>query len=309
MNAVLAVDGGQSGIRVRHSAGDRIVEVAGVSRQEGDTVAAVAAAVADAWRTGGFPPVDLIVLGLTTVPGSDHEANRLAALVAQSTGAREVLVTDDAVTGHAGALSGCPGVSIIAGTGVASLALPEDGDARIIGGHGFLLGDEGGGFWIGRAGLTAVLRAEDGRGPATSMSRSAARSFGDVAGLHIRLHDDDRPVHAIAEFARDVLAAADAGDPVASGILEEAAAELLALVRVGAQWVGGQSVAVAFGGRVLAEESSLRHRLDALIPEAGLAIVARTADGLPLDGAMLLGTTEAARRYGGLVHRWGAAAQ
>ena len=53
---VLGVDGGQSGIRLRHSAEDRVVEVEGVSRGEGDVVAAVADAVARAGARAGSAP-------------------------------------------------------------------------------------------------------------------------------------------------------------------------------------------------------------------------------------------------------------
>ena len=56
------------------------------------------------------------------------------------------------MTSHAGALSLGWGVSLVAGTGVACLAVPAEGEPRIVGGHGYLLGDEGGAFWIGREG-------------------------------------------------------------------------------------------------------------------------------------------------------------
>ncbi len=68
MTGVLGVDGGQSAIRLRHSSDERVIEVPGVSHQEGDTIELVAAAVAGGWRDGGFDPVDLVVLGLTTAP-------------------------------------------------------------------------------------------------------------------------------------------------------------------------------------------------------------------------------------------------
>ena len=174
---VLGVDGGQSGIRLRHSAEDRVTEVEGVSRGEGDVVAAVADAVAQGWRRGGYGAVDRVVLGLTTAPSDPDEADRLATMVAAATGAPEVWVADDAVTSHAGALSMGPGVSVVAGTGVACLALPREREPRIIGGHGFLLGDEGGGFWIGSRGLNAVLRAADGRGEPTALTGGGDRSL------------------------------------------------------------------------------------------------------------------------------------
>jgi glucosamine kinase len=299
--AVLGVDGGQTAIRIRHSSGDRDVEVEGVSRQEGDTIAAVAAAVALGWRLAGAPAVDKVMLGLTTAPSDARGSSRLCELVARSVGAAEVWLADDAVTSHAGALSGSPGVSVVAGTGVACLAVPEHGSPRIIGGHGFLLGDEGGGFWIGRRGLRAALRGGDGRGAKTILTELAERRFGPMADLHVRVHDADRPVAAIAGFAPDVLAAATGGDDVACGILDEAAAELLLLIRSGASWAGGTGLRVALGGRLLAN-GPLRDRLDRRLAE--LHVVTGDPDGSALDGAMRLGLASDRGRYGELIHAW-----
>ena len=161
---VLAADGGQSAIRVRHSHAGGPVELDGVSRLEGDTVEAVAAAIIRGWAGAGSPSVDRAVLGLTTAPTDGPSQLRLCAAVATGPGASEVWLTSDAVTAHAGALSLGWGVSVTVGTGAVCLAVPGDGEPRMIGGHGYLLGDEGGGFWIGRAGLRAVLRSLDGRG-------------------------------------------------------------------------------------------------------------------------------------------------
>ena len=141
--------------------------------------------------------------------------------------APEVWLADDAVTAHAGALSLGWGVSVTAGTGVACLAVPPDGEPRVIGGHGFLLGDEGGAFWIGREGLRAVLRAADGRGPATALAGPASQRFDGLDDLGARLHAAERPVDSIARFAPDVLAVAESGDAVASSIVEHAVDELV----------------------------------------------------------------------------------
>ena len=306
---VLGVDGGQSGIRLRHSAEERVVEVEGVSRGEGDVVAAVADAVARGWHEGGFGPVDRVVLGLTTAPSDPDEADRLAAMVGAATGAREVWLTDDAVTSHAGALSMGPGVGVVVGTGVACLALPLDGEPRIIGGHGFLLGDEGGGFWIGSRGLNAVLRAADGRGESTALTAAAVARLGPLADLHVRLHDADRPVDAIARFAPDVLDASAAGDPVATGIADRAAQELVLLITAGIAHVHGphgnttEDVPTALGGRLLTPGAPLRLRLDDALGRARLPVIARTADGSALDGALLIGLS-AEPSYAPLLQRW-----
>lgn len=301
---VLGVDAGQSGIRLRHTVDDRIVELDGVSRQEGDTADLVAQAVLEGWRSLGSPAVDLAVLGLSTAPADPSASDRLCRLVGEATDAPEVWLAEDAVTAHAGALWGCPGVSLVVGTGVACLALRAAGEPRIFGGHGFLLGDEGGGFWLGRAGLAAVLRRHEGRGPETTLTGVARQQHGQLDGLHVRLHDGPRPVHQIALFAPDVLAAASSGDAVAEGIVDEAVRELQTVVRAAAGWVGGARVPVALGGRLL-DGGELRRRLEptlATVRRPSLAVP--DPEGTPLDGAIWLGLSGDPKRYGDLVHVW-----
>jgi N-acetylglucosamine kinase-like BadF-type ATPase len=286
---VLGVDGGQSEIRLRASDGPRTFAVDGVGRLEGDTIGLVADAVARGFHEGGFGRPDRVVLGLTTAPADRADAERLGGLVATATGAAEAWVVDDAVTAHAGALSGGWGVSLVAGTGVACLALPEGGEPRILGGHGYLLGDEGGGFWIGRRGLAAALRAREGRGPATSLVAAAERRFVDLDVLPVRLHDAPRPVPEIAAFAPDVIQAAATGDAVAATIVAEAADELAITASAGVAWAGDDAVPVALGGRLLADPTPLRAALEARLAAADPAPAVRSANGSPLDGAIRLG--------------------
>jgi N-acetylglucosamine kinase-like BadF-type ATPase len=311
MMRVLGVDGGQSATRLRDSSG-RAAEAQGVSRLEGDPVDGLLGAVAAAWRAGGFSPVDRVVLGLTTAPGDPTAAARLCAPVALLTGASEVWLADDAVTAHAGALSLGWGISVIAGTGVACLALPERGVPRILGGHGYLLGDEGGGFWIGRRALSAVLRAREGRelpgqlGETSPLAAAAERRFGALAEVPVRIHGVARPVHAIAAFAEEVLAS-DGVDPVATRILDEATAELVLLVGAALRTAApdGAVAPLGLGGRLLAEGSGLWNRLHAELDRVHLSVAPRAADGTPVDGALALGLRGDPGRYGALVYRWG----
>ncbi len=308
MIAVLGVDGGQSGVRLRHSALDRVIELDGISRLGGDTIAVVAGVVVEGWQRGRFPPVERVVLGLTTAPIDESGGDRLCRLVAVGTGAPEVWLADDAVTAHAGALSGCAGISLVAGTGVACLAAPDGGEPRVIGGHGYLLGDEGGAFWIGREGLRAALHAAEGRAARTALVALAERRYGEVSTIPVRLHDSRAPVDVIAQFARDVLEAAESDDPVAGRILDDAAVELLSVVHAGATWVGGAGIALALGGRMLEEGGGLRRRLDELLAQDDTMLAARSADASPLEGAVRLGLAAELGRYRGFVYTWAAGA-
>jgi N-acetylglucosamine kinase-like BadF-type ATPase len=307
---VLAVDGGQSAIRLRHSSDERVVEVHGVSRLEGDTVDAVASAIAQGWLGSGFGPCDRIVMGLSTAPADEPSQIRLCRHVDRVIRAGDVWLADDTVTCHAGALSLGWGISITAGTGVACLVVPEVGDPSVLSGHGYLLGDEGGAFWIGREGLRAALRSADGRGPATTLVEAAAARFDGLADLAIRIHSAARPANEIAQFAPRVLEAADAGDPVAASIADDSAEELVVLVRaaVAAARRGtggaGTPVPVAVGGRLLAPGRPLRRRLDDRLAREDLCAEVRTADGSSLEGALALGALPDPGRYASLVHVW-----
>ena len=303
---ILAVDGGQSSIRVRHSEADEAIETEGVSRLP-DSVDRVVGAVEAAWISLGRPVVDRAVLGLTTAPADPTAARAIAARVGTIMDAAEVWLCDDAVTSHAGALSLGWGVSVVAGTGVACLAVPVQGEPRIVGGHGYLIGDEGGAFWIGREGIRAALRATDGRGAPTALTELAAARFDGLEGLHVRLHDEARPVDAIARFATDVLDAA-ATDGQAESIVRAAAAELHALVASASRVAHAGARAeeptpVGLGGRLLAAPNALRSALDSRLA-ADPTLAPRTADLPPLDGAMLLGRQADPGRYRSLVHVW-----
>lgn len=300
MTATLAVDGGQSGIRLRHSDSTRVVEVGGVIRST-DTVAAVAAAISQAVADGAFPPAARAVLGLTAAPSAANDADRLCALVSAATNAPEVWLADDTVTAHCGALSGEHGLCLVVGTGVACLAVPESARPRVFDGHGYLLGDEGGAFWIGRRAVRAALREYDRQevGPLTELVRAR---FGPLAGLAVRLHETESPVNEIAQFAKDVLAAASTNS-AAAHLVDEAASRLLSTAMDAANIFSDAPVAVALGGRLLEGASSLRERLAALLAEQpGLSV--HSADGTPLDGAVLLGSFSSPGPYRDLVHVW-----
>ncbi len=173
-------------------------------------------------------PVDFVAAGLTGFDGD-------AAAVARALG-MPVIVSNDAVTAHLGALGGEPGVVIVAGTGVIALAVGADGRWARADGLGSRLGDDGGGYWIGRRGLAAALRARDGRpGGSPELLRHAVGRFGER--IVPAVYDADDPVAVIADFARDVADAANAGDEHALSIWSDAASELAATALTAARAV------------------------------------------------------------------------
>lgn len=141
--------------------------------------------------------------------------------------ARDVVVTTDIVAAHAGALDSQPGVVVAAGTGAVAFAVNGSGDTALVDGTGYLIGDAGSGFTVGRAGLAAAMRHHDGRrGGSELLARLAVEQYGPLFELPGRLHGDVAPARAVASFAPAVAQAARDGDAVAAAIWREAVTEL-----------------------------------------------------------------------------------
>src|SRR3990170_4420420 len=89
-----------------------------------------------------------------------------------------ILIVNDALVALEAGTPGQPGIVIISGTGSIAYGRNAAGEAARSGGWGHVLGDEGSGYWIGRAALRAVLRAADRRGPPTVLTRMLLKHFG-----------------------------------------------------------------------------------------------------------------------------------
>ena len=131
------------------------------------------------------------------------------------------------------------GYAMVAGTGTAAVRVVGGRLDRVAGGRGWLLGDAGGGYWIGHQVVRAVVAALDGQGPPTMLTERL------LAGLEINETTDSpagrtqvlrqlvstlyawRPVQ-LSRFAP--LAFAVPEDPVAREILIAASSALTALL-------------------------------------------------------------------------------
>src|SRR5690606_5383094 len=119
--------------------------------------------VGEALASAGIPgPVAALCAGLAGV-GNRAEREVVERTLASARLAERVCVISDGETALYGAFAGGPGILLIAGTGSVGYARGEDGRVERCGGWGMLVGDEGSGFGLGRAGLRAALRSADGR--------------------------------------------------------------------------------------------------------------------------------------------------
>jgi glucosamine kinase len=138
-----------------------------------------------------------------------------------------VRAANDALAGCLGAHGGGDGALVIAGTGSAAVAR-VDGRETVIGGRGFLLGDDGSTARVGAEAIRAALRAHDGVGPASSLTEEVMRRFGDpLTATQWAL--TAKPA-GYGAFMPLVFERAAVGDAVALRIVEAAARAIDALI-------------------------------------------------------------------------------
>ncbi|MFD6168945.1 BadF/BadG/BcrA/BcrD ATPase family protein [Streptomyces coeruleorubidus] len=70
------------------------------------------------------------------------------------------------------------GLALVAGTGAVAMRITGRRGTVTVDGDGWLLGDDGSGFWIGRAAVRAALRMADGRGAPTVLAETVGRELG-----------------------------------------------------------------------------------------------------------------------------------
>jgi glucosamine kinase len=259
----LGIDGG--GTQTTCAVGDQLrvlaTSVAGGSNivrvGEPEARANLREAITKACAAAGISPaaVEATVIGIAgaSVP---PVKNAVAAMIGDLVPG-EIEVVGDMVIAMEAAFPGLPGVVVIAGTGSVAFGRNHLGEAGRAGGWGSAISDEGSGYWIGRAAVSAVLRASD-----TAASTTLLRGILDCWRLNSleELVQKGNAAPGFAELFPTVESAATAGDPVAQQILVSAGSELatLASVVIGRLWPAEHAVPIAMGGGVFAHSPLVR---------------------------------------------------
>ncbi|MFI6820148.1 N-acetylglucosamine kinase [Micromonospora sp. NPDC050187] len=211
-----------------------------VARPPADAAAALVAAVREALAGRDPARVAGAVVALAGRSALDRPA--VAACFAdawRATGLNCPLRTvGDAVVAFAAGTPARSGTVLIAGTGAVAARIVEHSVGHTVDGLGWLLGDEGGGFWLGleaaRLTARALTTGHDRIGPlvdaVSTAVRGAAAPAGDPTGDGFVTAFYALPRHRVAGLAPLVLDAVRAGDPDAHRLIEKAADRLAATV-------------------------------------------------------------------------------
>lgn len=204
----------------------------------------------------------------------------------------KVTIDNDAVTALYSGTFGMPGIVLIAGTGSIAYGVDTLGNRHRVGGWGYLLGDEGSGFDLGRQALTAVLRHYDGRGEITRLTPMVLEHYqlDDPSKLITHVYSGANPRKAIAEAGQLAITAAEQGDTVACRLLDEACDKLFELVTA-CQQKTGETGAIVLAGGLLGGGSWLARKLAQKLTSRQSHVMIPKAP--PVAGALVMALTYA----------------
>jgi N-acetylglucosamine kinase-like BadF-type ATPase len=158
------------------------------------------------------------------------------------------------------------GSVLVAGTGATAGAVTGRRLTRTADGHGWLLGDDGSGFWLGREAVRAALRALDAGEAPGRLAGAVLAALGATGGRRDRVIEavHARPGVQLSALAPLVSAAYRDGDPEARSIVERAAAALL--TTLGRVRDRGQTTPIVLAGSLLGDTSPVGTTVRALLP-------------------------------------------
>lgn len=232
---------------------------------------------------------EAIYMGVTAVETVEDCKNIEKAIRAAGINVR-VRVENDAIIAFNAATNGEPGVMIIAGTG--SVAYGEDGKGNSIrvGGLGPIIGDEGSGYDIGRRGIVAAIKSEDGRDDKTILEDLIKQELKlkKVRDIQFFIYKEGRTREAVASIAPIVKKAADIGDQIALNILKNVGIELGKLAVSAMKMLHIKNGIVVGVGSILKNDNQVYNSFEAWVlngvPEAKIIVSERE----PVEGAIIL---------------------
>ncbi|MBQ8911694.1 MAG: hypothetical protein IJY89_03915, partial [Clostridia bacterium] len=159
---------------------------------------------------------------------------------------------NDAVSAVSAALQGADGIAVTMGTG--SIAYAKRGEELFrIGGYGYLFGDEGSGFALGRDAILAALQYEDGSGEKTLLYDLVRAQCGGQTVLSRIDHFYAEGKREIARYAPLVFKGVKEEDAVSKKILQKNLSAIAAMIRGGAARLSTEEIPVVLCGGLTAQ--------------------------------------------------------
>ncbi|RDW16972.1 hypothetical protein CWR48_15305 [Oceanobacillus arenosus] len=228
------------------------------------------------------------------IAGVGNETNRrriidvIAGFVTKTT---DIHVEPDPVNALYSGTYGKPGIVQISGTGSITYGINSELQNSRVGGWGYLLGDDGSGYDIGRRGIVEALKFYDGRGDATILLTNlfAFYHVSNPQELMKKIYASTTPKNDIAAFAKIVLDAYKQKDSIAARIMMKVAKELSANIATLYQkhFQANEKVEVVLCGGAFSEQEILPKQIGKRLQELQLDLSVILPKMPPVGGSLI----------------------
>jgi N-acetylglucosamine kinase-like BadF-type ATPase len=294
MNVILGIDGGGTRTRASIVADGRVLahgENGSIKRLRVGAEAAethLRALLKDVYEKAGVKSVRAASAGVAsaTMPGVTEWIDAVFRDFAVE---RSEVVGDEVIALDA-AFKGGPGILQIAGTGSNTIGRAPDDSRECAGGWSSHLGDEGSGYWIGLHSVRRALKAYDREQP-TQILKKVGEIWGTPEIGELVNLGDSTPGPDFAALAPAIDELANAGDPVAREVLQQAAADLVEFVllvraKLRRKHAIAGEVPVAWTGGVIEKMTLVREAFFAGLHVAAPEMPVGREAVVPLEGAL-----------------------
>ena len=204
--------------------------------------------------------VSSIYAGLTGLAESESDRLKIREIATTFFPRAKVTLALDVELAYKAHLTPGEGILLYAGTGSIAVHLDRHGKWKRVGGWGYLLGDEGAGYWIGREGIRhTILCLESER--EDQLSRAVCAALGATSWGEIRtaIYGGDRSL--VASIAEIVAEESRKGDSTAGQILVGAAEHLSDLISRMDSLLGYKTSKIIFAGGIARQVPEVGHSL------------------------------------------------
>lgn len=259
----------------------------------GPAVDGLAETVKQAFAAAGVTSADHVSACLANADFPVEEEQLATALHARAWGTTVEVRNDTFAILRAG-VAQPRGVAVVCGAGINCVGMRPDGRTARFPALGRISGDWGGGWGLAEEALWHAARAEDGRGVPTALAHALPAHFGlpTMYALIEALHLEHIAPTRRHELTPVLFTAATSGDPVARGIVDRLADEVVTMATVALTRLDllEEEAPVLLGGGVLAARhpqltDAIRDLLASRAPKAVPSVVTAS----PVLGAALLG--------------------
>lgn len=230
--------------------------------------------------------IDSVYLGISGC-GIPLFRERYFEYVQELLGSIPANIGSDSMNPFYGECGTSDGIVAICGTGSSAFAY-KNGIIHRVDGHGYLLGDESGGYRMGQMALNAALREEDGRGPKTILTQLCRQKAGKpIMDALAEINDGGKTV--IASYARCLLEARERNDGVAVRLMDGIENTMAETIIAAGNFVDAHPKKVVLCGSIWKADSRFYDRVSAKLGKDFLTVILDTP---PVYGAVVKAYTQ-----------------